>query len=514
MNDFLEMEQISKTYPGVRALQRVALRVRPGEVHALVGENGAGKSTLIKILAGVVQPDDGGTIRIDGRPVRFQNALDAMRHGISVNYQDLSLFPNLSVAENITIGRASNGGASNGGMPVRWKRIRDAAREALERLGISLELDLPVEHLSVAKQQLVAIARATAFNAKLIVLDEPTSSLSSGEVEVLFRIVNDLKRAGTSILFVSHKLDELFAIADRFTVLRDGQLVGCYDKAELDEAKLIALMVGRNVEYERLVGTGSGAGPVVLDVRGLGKKGHFEDIHFQVRAGEIVGLTGLVGSGRTELAQAIFGIAPADRGELRWHGKPVRPTSAVEAVKLGMAYVPESRQTQGLVLSQPVVRNVSLAVLKRLKTRLGLTDPRQERELAEKFAQKLDIRPANVDMEAGQLSGGNQQKVVIAKWLAASPELLIIDEPTNGIDIGAKTEIHRLLHQLTKQGMAILMISSELPEVLANCHRILVMRQGRLVGEFVNDGSVTQVDIMNKALLGKPIAAARGGAAG
>lgn len=497
--NFLEMANMSKTYPGVRALHNVSLEVRRGEVHALVGENGAGKSTLIKILAGVIQPDPGGELRIDGKPIVFHSASDAIHQGISVNYQDLSLFPNLSVAENITMGQSKLSG-----FRVKWSEIRNTAASALERLGISLDLHDPVENLSIAKQQLVSIARAIAFDAKLIILDEPTSSLSSGEVEVLFRIIRELKEKGISILFVSHKLDELFAVSDRFTVLRDGQWVGCYEREQLDQAKLISLMVGRSIEYEKLVEEPFQTYETVLEVSGLSKKGNFKDIHFSVGAGEIVGITGLVGAGRTELAQALFGIETADEGEIRLHGRKINPRSTTEAVRLGLAYVPESRQTQGLVLTQSITRNLSLSVLNRLTNKLRLIVKKKERQLAESFISKLDIRPALADMQAGQLSGGNQQKVVIGKWLASSPKVLIIDEPTNGIDIGAKTEIHKLLRQLAESGMAIIMISSELPEILSACDRILVMRRGRMVGEFVNDG-VTQVDIMNKALLGAPV---------
>lgn len=504
---FLIMERISKTYPGVKALDQVSLEIRQGEVHALVGENGAGKSTLIKILAGVIQPDPGGVFELHGRPVHFGNALDANRHGISVNYQDLSLFPNLSVAENITLGQSGN-------WRVNWREARQKAREALERLGVDIDPDTPLERLSIARQQLVSIARAISFEAKLLILDEPTSSLSSGEVELLFRIIRELKEKGMAILFVSHKLDELFAVADRFTVLRDGKFVGRYDTAELDEAKLIALMVGRNVEYEKQIGDGGSVGDIVLEVRGLSKKGQFRDIHLQVRAGEIVGITGLVGAGRTELAQTLFGITPYDEGEIRLNGKPVRIRSTVDAVRHGIAYVPESRQTQGLVLQQTIVRNISLSILQRLKNRFRLLETGKELSIAEDYMAKLDIRPKLPHMKANQLSGGNQQKVVMAKWLAASPQLLIIDEPTNGIDIGAKTEIHRLLRQLADQGLAVLMISSELPEVLASCDRILVMRRGRLVGHFANR-EATQVEIMNKALLGKPLTApAAGGKTG
>lgn len=505
---YLIMNNINKTYPGVVALDHVSLTIHEGEIHALVGENGAGKSTLIKILAGVIRPDPGGEFEIDGDAMDFHNAAEANKQGISVNYQDLSLFPNLTVAENITIGQTSTHS-----FRVNWKEMRRKAKEALDRLGLSMELDIPLEKLSIAKQQLVSIARAIAFEAKLIVLDEPTSSLSSGEVEVLFRIIRELRERGISILFVSHKLDELFAVADRFTVLRDGQFVGCYDRDDLDEKKLIRLMVGRNVEYERQVEEPLATAQTVLEVRNLTKKGHYKNINFLINAGEIVCITGLVGAGRTELAQTLFGILSPDTGDIVLNGSKIHVKSTADAVRQGIAYIPESRQTQGLILSQSVTRNITLAVLKQLTNPYRLIQKRQEQDMADIYLSKLDIRPRLPRMVVNQLSGGNQQKVVIAKWLATKPQLLIIDEPTNGIDIGAKAEIHRLLRELSSAGMAILMISSELPEVLASCHRILVMRRGRLVGEF-NGNDATQVDIMNKALLGTPLKVpSRGGEA-
>ena len=504
---FVRMQNISKTYPGVKALDGVSLEIRRGEIHALVGENGAGKSTLIKILAGVLKPDPGGSFEIEGRPVELRNALDANRRGISVNYQDISLFPNLTVAENITLGRDAAGWLSR----VKWKDVRRRAQQALARLGVELDLAAPLEELSIARQQLVSIARALSFDAKLIVLDEPTSTLSAGEIRHLFQVIRELRESGISILFVSHKMDELFAIAERFTVLRDGRFVGCYGREELDEARLISLMVGREVRYHRENRPDREWGGVVLEVKGLSKQGHFKDIHFSVRAGEILGLTGLVGAGRTELAHALFGLTRPDAGEIRLGGRPLRLKSPRDAVRHGIAYVPESRQLQGLVLNQSVKHNLSLAVLRRMMNRLRLLEPKREAELARDSIARLGIRPGRPEMQAGQLSGGNQQKVVVAKWLAASPKLLIVDEPTNGVDVGAKAEIHRLLRELAASGIAILLISSELPEVLAVSHRILVMRRGRLVGEF--DGAqATQEAIMEKALMGEPAGAAPKGA--
>ncbi|PRR70438.1 sugar ABC transporter ATP-binding protein [Neomoorella humiferrea] len=494
---FLQMKNISKTFPGVRALDEVQLEILPGEVHALVGENGAGKSTLIKILAGVEQPDPGAEILIDGHPVNIRQPIDANQQGIAVIYQDFSLFPNLTVAENISFGKE----IGLGKRLVNWNEIKETATKALAELGIELDLNLQLERLPVAKQQLVAIARALAFNARFIIMDEPTSSLSRGEVENLFKIIATLKEKGIAILFVSHRLQELFTIAERFTVLRDGKYIGTYLKEELNEDKLISLMVGRKIEFVKQ--SRSSPGPVLLEVKSITKKGNFKDISFTLHKGEILGLTGLVGAGRTEVAQALFGLNVPESGEIFLEGVKVNIHSPEEAMGLGIAYIPEGRQREGLVLRQSVAQNVSLAVLKKLRSKFGLLNAGKERQLVEEYMEALDIRPRLPNMLAMQLSGGNQQKVVLAKWLATHPKVLIIDEPTNGIDVGAKAEIHKLLKRLAEQGMGIIMISSELPEILAVSDRVLVMRRGRLVGEFAIE-EATQEKIMNKAFMGTP----------
>jgi ABC-type sugar transport system ATPase subunit len=498
LDPVIQLKHISKTFPGVKALDDVQFSVNKGEVHALIGENGAGKSTLIKILAGVEVPDHGFKFLFEGQPVNIKQPIDATRLGISVIYQDLSLFPNLSVAENIAIGRDQSGGFSK----VPWKSIHEIARSAIAELGIDIDVRQPLEQLSIAKQQLVAIARALAFQAKLIIMDEPTSSLSEGEVENLYRVIRGLKDKGIAIVFVSHKLKELFTVSDRFTVLRDGKYVGTYDAKELNEEKLIALMVGRKIELEQHERRNRGS--LVLEVDRLSKRGNFRDVSFALYQGEIVGVTGLVGSGRTELAQALFGLNTPDSGVIRVNGQEVRVRNSTDAVKLGFAYVPESRQRQGLILRQSIINNVSISILNKLRNKLGLISRKKEVDLAKEYGFKLDIRPAIPEMTVGKLSGGNQQKVVIAKWLATNPNVLIIDEPTNGIDIGAKTEIHRLLRSLADQGMAILMISSELPEILNVSDRILVMRKGRIVAE-MNTKTATQESIMNYALLGQQL---------
>jgi ABC-type sugar transport system ATPase subunit len=495
MESLLQMRNISKTYPGVKALDNVELSIAPGEVHALIGENGAGKSTLMKILVGVESPDEGAEIYFDDEVVQFSRPIDATLKGISIIYQDLSLFPNLSVAENICVGRES---ASKGYSRVHWKHMKELAEKALAELGLKVDVTLPLEKLSIAKQQLVAIARSLVFDSKLIIMDEPTSSLSTGEVEQLYKIINDLRAKGIAIIYISHKLKELFAVADRFTVLRDGKFVGTYDKEAMDEDKLISLMVGRKVEIlNREQGAG---GDEVLRVERLSKRGNFKDISFSLRAGEVVGITGLVGAGRTELAQALFGLNKPDSGDIYISGKKVNINSSGDAVKHKMAYIPESRQTQGLFQRQSLTDNISVTVLGRMLNKFGLIERSKEKKLAGEYIQILDIRPPLADMNAGQLSGGNQQKVVIAKWLSTEPKILIIDEPTNGIDIGAKTEIHRLLRRLTNKGIGIIVISSELPEVLAVSDRILVMRQGRISGE-LSAADATQEQIMNLAVL-------------
>ncbi|MBB3908539.1 ABC transporter [Anoxybacillus sp. UARK-01] len=494
----LRMEHISKTFHGMKALDHVRLEVKRGEIHALIGENGAGKSTLIKILAGVYQPDFGAEFYFEGKKVEIKKPIDAVLKGISIIYQDLSLFPNLSVAENICIGKDVY---NKSWKRVNWNEIKKIAQKVLNELDFQIDLYTPVEKLSIAQQQLIEIARALAFDSKLIVMDEPTASLSSSEVEKLYHIIDRLKQKGISVIFVSHKLKELFTVSDRFTVLRDGKYVGTYLKEEMDEEKLITLMVGRKVQYERSQAVNHKIGNVILEVRNLSKEGNFKDISFQLKEGEVLGITGLVGSGRTELAQAIFGVNNPYKGEVKIQGEAVFISSPEKAVKNGIAYIPENRKIQGLILEQSVINNISISILKALRTKLGLIQRKKEVDLAERYIQAIDIRPAAPERKVGQLSGGNQQKVVISKWLATNPKILIIDEPTSGIDIGAKTEIHKLLRQLASEGMGVIVISSELPEILAVSDRILVMKHGRIAGE-LNIQEATQENIMNLALLG------------
>jgi ABC-type sugar transport system ATPase subunit len=489
----VELKNISKTFPGVKALENIGFSIEAGEIHALIGENGAGKSTLIKILSGVYQPDPGGRIVLGGRVVESLTPLEALQSEIAVIYQDFSLFPNLSVMENIALEQS----VKNNDNLVDWKAMERISRDALHQLGISLDLNTILGDLSIAKQQLVAIARSLANNAKLLILDEPTSSLSKNEVKKLFDIMHSLKNKGMALLFISHKIDELFAISDKFTILRDGKYIGTYGEDELDDEQLIALMVGRKIEYT-IYPKNKRTEPL-LEVRGFSKKGNFRDINFTLHKGEILGLTGLVGAGRTEVAQAIFGLNPADEGTLLLNGEKIVNSTPNDAVKAGFSFVPENRLQEGLVLSKSIEDNISLTMLDALSGKSSLINSRKKKELTQGWMEKMDIRPNIPEMITSKLSGGNQQRVVISKWLATDPKVLIVDEPTNGIDIGAKSGIHQLLRDLAEKGLGIIIISSELPEILAIADRVAVMRRGRIITEFFCE-DITQEDIMSKAL--------------
>ena len=460
-------------------MDSVDFEIRRGEIHCLVGENGSGKSTLIKIISGVVQPDDGAYIEIEGERFQHFSSLDAIRKGIEVIYQDLSLFPNLTVAENIALSQI----IATGSKLIRRREMRRIAEEAMARIGVHLPFDAPVRELSIGDQQLVAICRALTHDVKLVIMDEPTASLTKKEVDALFTVVKDLQSKGIATLFVSHKLNEVLQIAERVTILRDGKKVGTFASQELDDEKLAMLMTGKRVGYAKEI-TGSERGEVLLEVRGLSKRGNFQDVSFQLRAGEILGLTGLLGSGRTELALALFGMNPPDSGEILIHGRRVHITSVQEAIRLGIGYVPENRLVQGLVMQQPVGRNITITVLRKLLNRWGLMDSNLMRDLVHQWVEELSIRVPSVDAPVQTLSGGNQQRVVLAKWLATAPKILILDGPTVGIDVAAKSAIHEIIRGLADQGIGVLLISDEIPEVYHLCHRILVMHKGRFVAEF------------------------------
>jgi len=474
----LQVRDIEKTFPGVRALSGVSFDVRAGEVHALLGENGAGKSTLIKIVSGVYQPD-GGAILVDGREMHFATPEDAKRAGVATIYQELLLFPELTVAENIFLGHAPLAGAGR----IDWRAMRARAEDLLASLEIDdLSPDPTVGALTIGHRQRVEILRAISHDARILIMDEPTAALTEIDIRRLFDTVRRLKARGVGVIYISHRLDEIFEIADRVTVLRDGAYVGAREVAETNAAELVQMMVGRRIE-NLFPKTDVPIGAPVLEATRVVRRPMTKDVSLVVRAGEIVGLAGLVGSGRSELAQTIFGVTPAESGEIRLAGQAVRIDSPESARARGIAYVPEDRAVQGLVRAMSVLHNFSLAALARL-SRFGFVDRSAERRMAEEGVDRFRVRTSSVDEIAGRLSGGNQQKIVLGKWLANNPKLLILDEPTRGIDVGAKAEIHRLMGELAATGVAILMISSELPEVLGMSDRVLVMREGRLVAEF------------------------------
>jgi rhamnose transport system ATP-binding protein len=469
------MAGVSKRFGATAALTDVQLELLPGEVHALVGENGAGKSTLVKTLAGVHQPDS-GEIRLDGELVTIHDPAAARAMGIAVVHQEPRLFPDLSVAENIFLANPPRG--RTGG--IAWGEMRRKADALFEELGVRIDTGAQVRGMSMADQQLIEIAKALSVEARVLILDEPTASLSAHEVERLFAIVRRTRERGVAVLFVSHRLDEVFEICDRATVFRDGRYVITTPTSELTTADLVRHMVGRSVSLFPKAETQ--IGDVLLEVRGLSDGEAFRDISFSVRAGEIVGLAGLVGAGRTEIARVLFGITKATAGQVLLDGKPVAFATPSEAMNLGIAYVPEDRHQDGLVLDFSIADNVTLPILTRIFPRL-LTHAKAERELAQGYVDRLQIRTTGVRQEVQALSGGNQQKVVIAKWLAATPRVLILDEPTRGVDIGAKVEVHRIVSELAASGLGIIMISSDLPEVLAMSDRIIVLHEGRLVAE-------------------------------
>lgn len=481
MKPILELRNVNKSFPGVRALDNVSFDVFPGEVHALLGENGAGKSTLIKIISGVYKPDD-GSLNVQAKDVRFQSPLEAQDAGIATIYQELLLFPALTVAENIFMGHPPRN--RFGG--VDWSTMRRRAADLLTSLDIrDLEPTEIVGALSIGNRQRVEIAKALSRDARLLIMDEPTAALTEADVERLFDIVRKLRERNVGIVYISHRLDEVFELADRVTVLRDGGYIGTKPVAETSRDDLISMMVGRTIDAlfpKKKVGLGD----VVLKVERLDRRPLTKDVSFSIRSGEIVSLAGLVGSGRSELAQAIFGVTPADAGAVFLTGQKVDIKSPRDAKALGIAYVPEDRGLQGLIRPMNLRENISMAVLERLAN-ANVIKRGEERKLAEDAIQQFGIRASGTEQITNKLSGGNQQKVVIAKWLATNPRLLIMDEPTRGVDVGAKAEIHRLMGELVERGLAILMISSELPEIMGMSDRILVMREGSLVAEFERD---------------------------
>jgi inositol transport system ATP-binding protein len=483
----LSMTGIGKRFPGVQALADVHLEVLPGEIHALLGENGAGKSTLLKILSGAQQPDV-GTIDFAGRRVTMATPHDAQKLGIVTIYQEFTLAPNMTIAENVFIGREPGNRIF-----VDWRKMAAETRAITSRLGLDLKPMSIVRTLNVAEQQMVEIARALSMKSRLIVMDEPTSALSSSEVEKLFRIIRDLKAQGLSIIFVTHRLEEVMQLCDRYTVLRDGRFVGSGRIAETTIDGIIRLMVGRQVNALFETRGDATPGEVALRVEGLTRRGNAQDhnasvladVGFEVRRGEILGIAGLVGAGRTEMARAVFGADPFDSGRVLIDGAPVNIRSPQDAIRHGIGLVPEDRKQQALFLSLAVRTNLSMAAHDRIKRWGVFIDEAAESALIEEFRKALNIRMASPEQLVANLSGGNQQKVVLARWLALRPRVLIVDEPTRGIDVGAKVEVHNLLFEMARSGIAIISISSELPEVLAISDRIVTMREGRVTGEMM-----------------------------
>jgi rhamnose transport system ATP-binding protein len=482
---------IAKSFAGVQALKGVSVELRAREVHALVGENGAGKSTLIKIITGAVKPDS-GTLTVEGHVVQHHSPAHAKSLGIAAVYQQPALFPDLTVAENIALGLES----ASVWRRVDWDARNRLARELLERTGAEIDPGRTVSTLSMPEQQIVEIAKAIGAKARVLILDEPTASLTEREVERLFRVVRALRDGGNGIIYISHRLEEIASIADRVTVLRDGQSIVTRDLRDVESAELIRLMVGRDIAAvfpKREVPIGD----VVLEVRDL-QSAAIHNVSFSVRRGEILGLAGLVGAGRTELAETLFGLTPAEGGEIRLRGAAVRIQSPPDAIGLKIGYLPEDRRQHGVVLEMAIAANVSMASLDAV-SRSGLIDIGAERRLARRFVDQLRVKTPSLYAETGSLSGGNQQKVALARWLAIEPDVMILDEPTQGVDIGSKSEIHQMMGDLAEKGMAMVMISSELPEILGMSDRIAVMREGRIAG-MLSRAEATQERVLALAL--------------
>ncbi len=484
----LNIQGLSKSFPGVKALDDVSFSIQRGTIHALVGENGAGKSTLIKILAGIYHPESGRVV-LNGNPVSFKTPHEARMAGIAVVHQEVKLAEPLSVAENMFVGNLI---MARGGL-VNWKEMRTRAAKIIRDLGVDIDVSAPVESLTVAKKQIVEICRAVNMNCKLLIMDEPSATLTDRELEIMFGIVKRLREEGITVIYISHRMDEVFHLADNVTVLRDGKHVETLPIREVTRENLIALMVGRELgqEYPKIAAV---PGDVILEVKNLTRKGTLDDISFRVRKGEVLGISGLVGSGRTELVRAILGIDKFDSGCIYVRGKRVQYRSFQDAIRDGLGLIPEDRKLQGLVQIFSVKRNVCMVSMDKI-IRRGVVRNSLESQYAAEFSKKLRVITPTLDTQVQYLSGGNQQKVVIAKWLMQNSEILFLDEPTRGIDVGAKAEIYRLINDLVKQNKTVVMISSEMPEILGMCDRVVVLHEGRKVGELMRE-EATQESIM------------------
>ena len=488
----LELQHVSKSFAMTAALSGMTWQVYPGEVHAVVGENGAGKSTLIKIITGVHQPD-AGEVLVDGKSVVIRNTQAAQQLGIAAIFQEPMVFPDLDVAENIYISHRDLGAMMN------WRKLYADAGQLIDRIGVTLDVRRAASGLTLAEQQTVEIARALSLNVKVLIMDEPTASLSAHEVDRLMKIVKALRARGVAIIYISHRLDEVFRIADRVTVLRDGKHISTKAVSEVTQGSMVRDMVGRAIDQFAMKEVANDYGEKVLSVRNLGRDGVFSDISFELHRGEVLCFAGLIGSKRTDVGLALFGVEPAQSGVIQIGGDAITVTSSQQAIALGIAYVSEDRRKLGLAMTMSIAANTSLPSLRKFLRRFGLIDRKAEYAMAERYRSQLSIRSPDVSVEVGKLSGGNQQKVMLAKWLETKPHILIFDEPTRGVDVGAKAEVHNIIRDLARQGVAIIVISSDLPEVLALADRILVMREGRQMGIFDIAGA-TQESIMALAM--------------
>lgn len=476
MEPILSASNISKSFIGVRALNNIDITINAGEIHCLAGENGCGKSTLVKCISGVYTPDE-GTIQIEGQTCGSMTPIEAMNHGIQVIYQDLSLFQHMTVAENIAISKLKFENTKI----INWKTIKAIAKEQLDKIGVTMDLDETVGEISMANKQMVAICRALAQNAKILFMDEPTTALTKTEVSHLMKVMLELKKKGLAIVFISHKLDEVFEVADKITIFRNGNKIGDFNSSDLDEKSLSYYMTGREIEYPRYHRTYKDNTPI-LSVEHLTRKGQYEDMSLTVRPGDIIGLTGLLGSGRTELAMSLFGLNKTQAGVIKVNGKEVDINSPMVAKKYGIALLPEDRSREGLFIERKIKENISAPIIDTI-CRKGIVNRKKENKIAEKYVEELKVRTPSIETVVGTLSGGNQQKVVISKWIATSPKVFIMDTPTVGIDIGSKAEIYEQIHKFADEGMAIILISDEIQEVMANCNRVLVMAHGKCVVE-------------------------------
>jgi len=501
----LELKGITKVFPGVKALDNVHFQLKRGEIHALMGENGAGKSTFIKIITGV-HPQDEGEIYLNGQKVDIKNPKDAQKLGIAAIYQHVTCYPDLSVTENIFIGHEK---VQKGTKRILWDQMHSEARELLKGLGANFDPRTQMGALSVAQQQIVEIAKALSTNAKIIIMDEPTAALTKRESEELYKITEQLRDKGVSIIFISHRFEDTYRLADRVTVFRDAKYIGTWEVKEISREGLIVAMVGREIT-QLFPKKKAKIGEELLRVEGLGKIGFFADISFTLHKGEILGLTGLVGSGRSEVCQAIFGIMPYDEGKVYLEGKEVKIKSPLDAMKLGIGYLPEDRQKQGLVLQWEISKNITLSALDKLSDKGWLNDDK-EAEVAKELSEKVNVKANSIFDLVSSLSGGNQQKVIVAKLLSAELKVIILDEPTKGVDVGAKSAIHEIMSDLACQGYGIIMVSSEMPEVLGMSDRIIVMREGRITA-ILDRESATQEAILEAAMVNKAGAEACGSA--